>query len=368
MGTGQFIFLPQEHVLFGPGSLSGLAQEVERLSGSKVLIITGHSLNTQTDVIKEVKAALAGYYVATFAAIKEHAPQSGVEQAAAAVREHAADLLVSVGGGSPIDAAKAVKLLLKTETAPLKHIAIPTTLGAAEFSHLAGITDDATRTKGGLAKPELVPNSVVLDANLTLATPPQLWLSSGIRALDHAVETLYAVGQHPISDVLALEAVRKLFEFLPRSHQNPHEVAVRAELQLAAWMSFFGEINTPMGLSHNLGRGIGASYNVPHGLTSCITLAPVMRFMASTPAVGTIARVADALNLGIGSDDQSKAHLAADAVAGLVARLGLPQRLRDVGLKAADLPAIAQSLIAQAKARRVSLPEAQIETLLTQMW
>jgi len=368
MGTGQFYFLPQEHVLFGPGSLSGLAQEVERLGGSKVLIITGHSLNTQTDVIQKVKAGLAGYYVGTFAAIKEHAPRSGVEQAAAAVREYAADLLVSVGGGSPIDTAKAVKLLLGAETIPLKHIAIPTTLGAAEFSHLAGITDDATHTKGGLAKAELVPNSVILDANLTLATPPQLWLSSGIRALDHAVETLYAPGQHPISDVLALEAVRQLFEFLPRSYHNPREVEVRAELQLAAWMSFFGEVNTPMGLSHNLGRGIGASYNVPHGLTSCITLAPVMRFMAATPAVKAIARVADALNLGVDSDDQSKAFLAAEAVAGLVVQLGLPQRLREVGLKEADLPAIAQSLIAQAKARRVPLPENQIEALLAQMW
>ena len=255
METGQFYFLPQEHVLFGPGSLNGLAQEVERLGGSRVLIVTGHSLNTQTDVIERVKAALAGYYVATFAAIKEHAPQSGVQAAAASVREHHADLLVSVGGGSPIDAAKAVKLLLKAETVPLKHIAIPTTLGAAEFSHLAGITDDATRTKGGLAKPELVPNSVILDANLTLATPPQLWLSSGIRALDHAVETLYAPGQHPISDVLALEAVRKLFEFLPRSHQDPHNVEVRAELQLAAWMQLLWRSQHPDGSQPQPGAG-----------------------------------------------------------------------------------------------------------------
>lgn len=93
-----------------------------------------------------------------------------------------------------------------------------------------------------------------------------------------------------------------------------------------------------------------------------------MRFMAATPAVRVIAKIADALNLGAGGDDQNKAQLAADAVAGLVAQLGLPQRLRDVGLQQADLPTIAQSLIAQAKARRVALPEFQIETLLTQMW
>jgi len=352
---GEYTFLPQEHVLFGAGSLEGLAGEVERVGGRRVLVITGRSLATRTTVIDVVTRALGPLHVATFDGIGEHAPREGVARAVAAARAHAADTLVSVGGGSPIDAAKAVALELSGDgdggagagVIP-PHIAIPTTLSAAEFSHLAGVTDEAggpgTRpAKAGFADSRVAPRGVILDAALTLSTPERLWLSSGIRALDHAVETLYAPGTHPIEDVLALEAIRRLFHYLPLSKDRPDDLDARTELQLAAWMSFFGEVNTPMGLSYNLGRRMGATYGVPHGVTSCVTLAPVMRFMATRDAghMAAIARIGRAIAGDVVGDDPRAAQAAVDAVGDLVTRLGLPARLHEVGVEAGDIPAIA---------------------------
>lgn len=359
---GEYTFLPQERVIFGAGSLARLTGEVERIGAARALIITGNTLATQTGVVDAVRQALGARYAGTFTGIRQHTPDSGVAQAADAARSLGADLLIGVGGGSPIDAAKALALALVSERgAFLPQIAIPTTLSAAEFSHLVGVTDERRGAKTGFAEARVAPRTVILDASLTLPTPMQLWLSSGIRALDHAVETLYAPGTHPINDVLALEAIRRLFAGLPRSMAQPDDLEVRTVLQLAAWMSFFGEINTPMGLSHNLGRRMGATYNVPHGITSCITLPHVMRYLVPQ-AAAPLASIARALQLSeAGPGDLETALLAADAVSDLIGRLELPRHLRDVGIAEGDLHDIAVAAVGDG-------PQlAEVEQLLARM-
>jgi alcohol dehydrogenase class IV len=359
---GEYTFLPQERVIFGVGSLGRLPDEVTRIGAVRALIITGNTLATQTDIIASVVQALGALHAGTFASIRQHAPGSGVNQALDAARALDADVLIGVGGGSPIDAAKVVALELARERGVFPpQIALPTTLSAAEFSHLAGVTDEQRQAKVGLADTHIAPRIVILDAGLTLATPMRLWLSSGIRALDHAVETLYASGVHPINDVLALEAIRRLFAGLPRSQQRPDDLDTRTELQLAAWMSFFGEVNTPMGLSHNLGRRMGATYNVPHGITSCITLPHVMRHFARrhTRALAAISR---ALQLAeAGPDDLDAALLAADTVSDLIGRLGLPRRLSEVGIGAGNLHDIAVATVGEGE------QTAEVEDLLKKM-
>ncbi|MGH2625442.1 MAG: iron-containing alcohol dehydrogenase, partial [Anaerolineales bacterium] len=274
---GEYLFLPTERVLFGPGSLTRLAEEVDRLEGKRAFLITGRSLAQKTDFVEKIGSQLGPRLAGAFTAIRQHTPKSDVARAAAEAQAAATDLLISLGGGSPIDGTKAVaRALAEADGRWLPHLAIPTTLSAAEFSHLVGVTDEARRSKAGFADVRLTPRSVILDAELCLATPMDLWLASGIRALDHAVESLYAPGEHPISDVLALEAIERLFRFLPASKADPGNLVARGELQLAAWMSFFGEANAPLGMSHVLGRRLGATYNVPHGVTSCITLPWVM--------------------------------------------------------------------------------------------
>jgi len=326
------------------------------------LIITGNTLATQTDVITSVVQALSALHAGTFAGVRQHAPGSGITQAIEAARALDADVLIGVGGGSPIDAAKAAALELARERGVYPaQIAIPTTLSAAEFSHLFGVTDEQRRAKTGFADPHVAPRIVILDAGLTLATPPRLWLSSGIRSLDHAVEALYAPGVHPINDILALEAIRRLFASLPRSQQRPDDLDTRTTLQIASWMSFFGEVNTPMGLSHNLGRRMGATYNVPHGITSCITLPHVMRHFVRkyTSVLAAIGRAIQPDEAG--PDDLDAALFAADAVSDLIGRLGLPRRLSEVGIGAANLHDIAVATVGEGD------QTAEVEELLKKM-
>lgn len=189
---GTYTFLPLEKVIFGTGTVDQVAAEADRLQRERALVVTGRSLATTTTLIKSVEAALGARYGGTYAGIQQHVPESGIADAVRLARDTEVDLLVSVGGGSPIDAAKAVARRLAGEGGEyLPHIAIPTTLSAAEFSHLAGYTDEATRSKTGFADPRATPRVVILDPEMTLPTPMWLWLASGVRALDHAVETLY---------------------------------------------------------------------------------------------------------------------------------------------------------------------------------
>ena len=342
---GDYFFLPLEHVIFGAGSLERLPGELERLKVRRALIITGQSLVTKTGIVRKVEETLGAAHAGTFSAIRQHTPESDVARAVEEARRVQTDILISLGGGSPIDATKAVaRALAQSGGQYLPHLAIPTTLSAAEFSHLAGVTNESggQPIKAGFVDVAVTPRVVLLDPALTLETPLPLWLSTGIRALDHAVEALYAPGAHPVNDVLALEAIKKLFPALPACQSDPANLDTRLELQLAAWFSFFDEFNTRMGLSHNIGRRLGATYNIPHGITSCIALAPVMRLLAPVHTQA-LARIAGILNLpeARSGDDLDAARAAAGAVAGLVSRLGLPNRLGSFSL---DRPALVKAV------------------------
>ena len=321
MGTRAY--LPTSRVHFGPASLEKL--EGEAGDFDRAFVITGRTLYEETDLVRRVEGMLGEKHAGTFSGMGQHTPGSAVEKAAEEAKE--ADLLVSVGGGSVIDGTKALAVRLDYPA----QIAIPTTLSGAEWAHAVGVTDEEAGRKSGFADPKAVPPVVILDAEATLYTPEKLWLSTGIRALDHAIEGFLAKGEHPIEDVMGLEGAKRLVAYLPRSKETPEDVEMRHELQLAAWMAYFGPLNTPMGLSHNLGRRIGASYDVPHGYTSCVTLAPTLEVVGDQV---TRARWEQLTN-SLGGEP-------AERVAALVEELKLPSTLRDVGVPEADIEEIAQ--------------------------
>jgi maleylacetate reductase len=323
MRGGTHTFLPTERVHFGARSLEKI--EGEARTKDRAFIVTGRSLYEKTDLIRRVEEFLGEEHAGTFVGMSEHTPGSAVERAAKEAR--GSDLLLSVGGGSVIDGTKAVARKLGY---PM-HVAVPTTLSGAEWAHRVGVTDEASGRKGGFADPRAVPPVVILDPEATLFTPEKLWLSTGIRALDHAVEGFLFGGDHPVTDVTGLEGARRLMGYLPRSKEEPENVEVRLELQLAAWLSYFGPFNTPMGLSHGLGRRIGASYGVPHGYTSCITLAPSLKVAENRAPEDRWRKLEEALG-----------GYPAGRVAALVRELGLPSRLRDVGVPEEDLESIAR--------------------------
>ena len=322
MKSGTYTFLPTERVHFGVGSLEKLEEEAR--AKDRAFVITGRSLHEKTDLVRRVETILGEKHAGTYVGMSEHTPGSAVERAAGEAR--GSDLLVSVGGGSVIDGTKAVA----REVGYPAHVAVPTTLSGAEWAHRVGVTDEAAGRKGGFADPRAVPPVVILDPEATLFTPEKLWLSTGIRALDHAVEGFLFGGEHPVTDVTGLEGARRLMEYLPRSRDEPEDVAVRLELQIAAWLAYFGPFNTPMGLSHALGRRIGASYGVPHGYTSCITLAPSLKVARHRVQEHRWRKLEESL----GGDPAGR-------FSALVRGLELPSRLREVGVPEEDLDEIA---------------------------
>jgi alcohol dehydrogenase class IV len=264
--------------------------------------------------------------------IGQHAPMTQIRRGAEDAKAAVVSGIVSFGGGSPIDAAKIISVRLADGTGrALPHVALPTTLSVAELAAGAGYTNDAG-DKAGMRDPRLLVETVIYDAELTLATPMQLWLSTGIRALDHAVEGFLASGEHPFNDVMALEAIRRLLYSLPRAKTAPEDLDVRTENQLAAWFSFTLPGASAAGLSHMMGKQIGARHGIPHGVTSCLLLPHVMRYL-----VRTIPDRMQLLAQATGLDP-------ADRVEELIASLGLPQHISQYDVGQAALRSAAEEL------------------------
>ena len=330
--SGFFRYANPPVVRWGAGSLGELAGELERLGVSRVALVTTRSVAGDDVLMSGVQAALGGREVVGMRAVRQHAPLTDIEEAVAALEAAEPDGILSVGGGSPIDAAKVidVELAARRGRTRLPHVAVPTTLSVAELGGGAGFTD-AEGNKVGRREGGLLPDAVIYDGELALRTPLELWLATGIRALDHAVEGFLAPGEHPLPDVLAVESVRRLFDSLPRTRSAPGDAGIRTENQLAAWFGFTLPGPSAAGLSHMLGKQIGARHGIPHGVTSCLLLPHVVRYRART---GEAQRVAElARRTGLGDDAEGLAV----AIAGLVSDLGLPHHLGDFGLSEADL-------------------------------
>ncbi|KAH7923185.1 Dehydroquinate synthase-like protein [Leucogyrophana mollusca] len=337
---------------YGPGCVKkALPQVLSLLGGNKAFIVTGNSLRTKTDVVSKIESILKeqGAYGDTFSEIGEHAPVAGIYNGVKAFKAAGADIMVAVGGGSPVDAAKAMIYLIQQESggAFVRQIAIPTTLSAAEYTVGAGFTNEQGQ-KTAVSSQELAPGAIILDAELTLATPERLWLSTGMRALDHAVENLYRPLVPLPLKALCYSAIRDLFQYLPASKNNPQDLQARQMLQLASWMSIWPlklEKHSALGLSHSLGHKLGATYSIPHGITSCLTLSPVVAYKAEVASTDDKQCLAQALfylsEPSTGSLDGDVLKLAY-LIGDLVQRLGLKGTLRGYNVPKEDLPKIAQ--------------------------
>lgn len=367
--SGTLMFPPQERVIFGQGAVRQLAVEIDRLGRERAFVITGTTIAKKTDLLTRVKEVLGPRLAGIFFPISQHVPRRDVIAAAFQGRGTKADVLVSLGGSSPVDGAKAVALCLSEgvvseeqfdyyrlrapqrmpiQNQPIPHIAVTTTLSAGEFTSGFGITDEGRQVKEIYGAPEFVPRVVILDPELTVFTPPWLWVSTGMRAVDHAVERLYSPKHQPLVDTLCIQALRYLFQNLPRSVQEPHNLEVRLYCQIAAWMSAIGFMNVKTGISHAIGHQLGGHCNVPHGQTSCIMLPHAMDFNFPA-ATDRLALVAEAAGLDIRELSTQQAAMAAvEAVRRLVKDLGCPSRLRDVGVKESDFPVLAEAVMDEA--------------------
>ena len=370
--AGEFTLQQPERVITGPGRVSTLAREIDRLDRRRAIIVTGRTLGA-SPLLQRVADPLGERLVQVFTGSRQHVPDATVCDLTRAIRDLDADCVISFGGGSPIDTAKAaihgllVEQGTRSQQAPLPvHLAVPTTLSAGEFTAVAGITDERTLVKRAVRDPRLVARVVIMDPELTRATPRWLWAASGIRALDHAIESIYSSRHHPLGDTLATKAIQLLVRHLGPSADGPSGDLLdhRGHCQLAAWLSVFGMVNAGFGLSHVFGHQIGPRWNVPHGVTSCIVLPHAMRFMASVAArrFGPIAE-----GYGIPFDPANPlpgALACADRTRAFIDGLQLPSRLRDVNVpadEAGDIATIVHEALEDAGA--VDRPVAREELL-----
>lgn len=300
--SGRVVFSRMDEVVFGKPAAEAVSELVSRHGAQRVFLMASGTLDRETDEVEKLRQALGNKCVGTFARMPAHSPRSAVIAAAEQAREARTDLIVTLGGGSITDGAKAVQLCLANDIRTpeamdqiragkdfkpptVRQISVPTTLSAGEFTYISGVTDERTKVKELFRHPGLIPMAVVLDPEVTRHTPMWLFLSTGIRALDHCVEGICSLEGNAYGDASALHGLSLLARGLPRVKADPTDQQARLDCQTGAWLST-GPLaaGTPMGASHGIGYVLGAVFDIPHGHTSCIMLPSVMRWNRSANA------------------------------------------------------------------------------------
>lgn len=405
--AGEFTFTRTERVVFGRPAHEAIAEQAARLGAARVFLVASTSLATNSPAIATIEQALGPRHAGSFHGIAPHAPRSGIVGAALAARAAGADLLVSVGGGSVTDATKILALALKhgvqtvDDFEPLRVrvdlqgkaqtpniagpdipvICVPTTLSGGEFNPRSGATDEAKNHKQGYFHPGMAPVAVILDPELALHTPDWVWFSTGVRAVDHAVETLGSHQSHSFADNLAASALALLCEGLSRTRANPADLGARLQCQLGAWQAMAAVIGgVPMGASHAIGHVLGGTCGVPHGYTSCVLLPHVLRWNMPANA-DRQRRVLAVLRQSRSPVEamlrQSRSQVedmpgqghdtAADAVGAFIHSLGMPRTLAEVGVLPDRFDQVARlvmhDLWLRTNPRRIDTPADVLEIL-----
>ena len=373
--SGEFNFTRLERVIFGPGKVESLGRDLERRGLSRAVIVTGKTLGA-SKLLDQVTGALGARCAAVFKGSRQHVPLGTIRELVDAIKRVDADCLVSFGGGSPIDTAKVAASAILTGRDPgagahhidfsgvnsavdpgrdLVEIAVPTTLSAGEYTPAGGVTNETTLIKGAVVDPRLQPRTVINDPALTVETPDWLWVATGMRAFDHAVEAIYSIRHQLIADTLATKAIKLLVEHLPASikTRGAESLAHRGYCQMAAWLSIFGGMNTRFGVSHALGHQIGPKWDIAHGVTSCITLPHVMRFMADI-APQRFGPIAEGLGVSYDVGNGRKAALeCADRVAQFVAQFDVPHSLKEANVPHGEITQIASPVLDEVERSKV---------------
>ena len=355
MHQGRVVFGAIEEVVFGHPAAGAIAAQMDRLGTHRAFLMVSGTLNRQTDEIEKIRQALGSRCAGVFDAMPAHTPREAVIAAANAAREADADLIVTIGGGSITDGAKAVQLCLangitdvggidrirvhkgvapEMQPPTVRQISGPTTIAGGEFSAIAGVTDRKTNVKQMLRHRLAVPRATILDPAITVHTPEWLFLSTGIRAIDHCVEAICSRETHPYADAQSVKGLAMLADALPRVKANPSDLDARMDAQIGTWLSMGAlSAGVPMGASHGIGYVLGAAFDVPHGYTSCVMLPAVMRWNARDNAER---QMIVAAAMGYPGRD------AADVLDAFIRSLGMPRSLADVRVSPEHFDAIAE--------------------------
>ena len=351
-----------ERIVSGPGSIDKLADEIERVGGTRALLVISPSV-AKTALLDRIKSGLGAKCAAVFAEVRPHSPTDSIAEAVQRAREADIDVLVSAGGGSAIDSAKGVAALLaeggslprfgvrftppnKKEVPPmpapkLPHIAIPTTLSGGEYSYSAGISEGGK--KYIVADPKLAPRAVLLDPEAAATAPGRLLASSGMNALAHCVEAVYSTETQPLTDAYCLRGIGLIARFLPRAVENRRDLEALSHVQVAACLSGMGVYSAWTGIHHAIVHVVGGRYKAPHAEIHALMLPYAMRWNLDA-SVEAHARMAREIGLD-GSDEKALAAAVPEHVFAMNRRMGLPLRLRELGVPRDGLSQLANDAL-----------------------
>jgi aldehyde dehydrogenase (NAD+) len=355
-GDLSFLFFSPTRIVYGVGSSGDVALELRGLGCTKALLVTDRYLSDNTPLPAKIEKSLGGLCAGVFADVPPDSGLHVVDQGYAFARECGADGVVSLGGGSVMDTGKGIALLLREggkledyqgfqlltrKVAP--HVCLPTTAGTgSEVTYIAVIKDHAKRQKLLFGDHHLIPDVAILDPNLTVGLPPGLTAATGMDALSHAVEAITSAQREPVADALALHAIRLIREWLPLAVDDGTNLSARGHMLVAATLAGAAFGNAQVGLVHAIAHTVGARHGVHHGVANAVAMPYVMRFNNSEVA-GEQALIAEALGVDVrGMPDADAGLAAADAVAKMNVRLGLPLTLKDLGVPEDDLEQCAQ--------------------------
>jgi maleylacetate reductase len=353
----------------GAGVLTTLPDILKDLGARRVLFVTTEGRLASPEGERVINR-IGRLHDSTFAGVRSHNPTSTVEAAVRQLRRDAVDTVVSFGGGSCMDMGKALVYFQEQQAGTpgasyadrpaLRHVAIPTTYSGAELTPFFGMTDDRTRTKTGAGGPTCAPIAVLFDPELTLSTPVGVTAETSMNALAHCVEAAYAVLRTPEAEAVALAGAARIASALPAVVADPAGLEARTKLLAGAALAGRALQNASMGAHHGLAQQLGGRTGISHGLANALLLAHVMRFnMDAVPHELALVGAA----IGDAADP-------AGAVARLAASVGLPERIRDVGVDEDDLDSIAAMASRNANVQRNPRPvtEEDARAILGAAW
>jgi aldehyde dehydrogenase (NAD+) len=351
-----FLHYAPTRIVYGAGSLSELPSELGNLGCEHAMIVTDKEIAARTDLVDRVRKTLGKRCAAVYAEVEPDSSVAIVDKGAALAKDKGVDALVSVGGGSSIDTAKAIAIVhtlggsirdhqgfqaLSGPTTP--HVAIPTTAGTgSEVTRYALIRDEESRQKLLFGDFHIFPRSGILDPKLTVGMPAKITAGTGMDALTHAFEGLHSAQREPIADALALHAIRLIRKNLPSVLKAPDDLLARGMMLVASTMAGTAFDNAQVGLVHAIAHTIGARHHVHHGLANSIALPHVLRFNGEA-AAEWYRMGGEAFGVSTqGMNDEAAVDKIASAIEAFARECGLPVRYRDVNVPEGDLEAIAE--------------------------
>lgn len=363
--------LPAQRIVFGAGGINQLGSLLEPCRWQRFLLCTSAS-QLRNGTIDSIQEALGGRLVAIYDNAVSHVPEAQVDEALALAKQHQADTIIGLGGGSPIGLAKAVDYALGREhedadNAKTATIAIPTTYAGSEMTPVFGVTrtqPDGSTRKETVREDRIAPALVLYDPALTLNLPTEITAATGINALAHCVEAVYSITRNPLSTAAALQGIRYIVDSLPRCCNNGQDLDARTSMMIGAHLGGAALASVKMGIHHGTCHVLGGTAGLSHGVANAIMLPHAMRYNQElmTDELALVADVLDIDRAGLSTDE--RIVQAIERISEMIGQLGLPQRLRETDMSREMLPLIAENMLKSRSVLDNPKPLADVESAM----